>query len=145
MHSVFDDPSLEFVRECVLLGRRWRVRLDERLKAAGMTMARATVLFWVSEMPEGASQRDLAEMVGIEGPTLVRLLHALEEQGLIARVASTSDRRAKRIRLTDAARPILDEITRLSAELSQERLSKLERRRLPSAIRLAKEARAALE
>lgn len=145
MNSLFDDPSLEFVRECVLLGRRWRVKLDERLKASGMTMARATVLFWVGELPDGATQRDLAELVGIEGPTLVRLLHALEEQGLIERVANTSDRRAKGIRLTEAARPVLDEISRASADLSAERLGKLERRRLPSAIRLAKEARAALD
>ena len=145
MQTNLDNPQLDFVRECVLLGRKWRAKVDERLKPTGMTLARFTVLYWVNEAPEGASQRELADVVGIEGPTLVRLLHALEAQGLIERVASNSDRRAKGIRLTAAARPLLDELNRVTAEVSHEYLRKLERRRLPSAIRLATEAREALE
>lgn len=139
------DLAFEFVRECVLLARKWRATIDERLKATGMTLARFTVLYWVNALPEGTTQRELADVVGIEGPTLVRLLHALEAQGMIERVASTSDRRAKGIRLTDAARPLLGELNRATAEASRQYLVKLERRRLPSAIRLVKEARAALE
>ena len=145
MPDVPTDLPIDFVRECVLLGRRWRAKVDERLKPTGMTMARFTVLYWVNEIGEGASQRELADVMGIEGPTLVRLLHALEGQGMIERIVSTSDRRAKGIRLTDKARPMLDELNRTTAALSRECLSKLEARRLPSAIRLAKEARAALD
>ncbi|WP_326525913.1 MarR family transcriptional regulator [Sphingomonas sp.] len=139
------DMPFEFVRECVLLGRRWRARVDERLKPTGMTLARFTVLYWVDELPAGFTQRDLADVVGIEGPTLVRLLHALEDLALIERVAVATDRRAKTIRPTAAAAPLLRELTRVCAELSQERLSGLEKRRLPSATRLVREARAALE
>ncbi|MES2339446.1 MAG: MarR family transcriptional regulator [Pseudomonadota bacterium] len=145
MTSYPDDLPIEFVRECVLLSRKWRARVDEKMKASGMTLARSTVLYWVNEMPEGTSQREIADVVGVEGPTLVRLLHALESQGLIERVAIASDRRAKAIRLTAAAFPLLDEINRVAAETSREFLGGLEKRRLPSATRLAREAREALE
>lgn len=140
-----DDPAFEFVRECVLLGRKWRACVDERLKPTRMTLARFTVLYWVGELPATTTQRELADMVGIEGPTLVRLLHALEEQGLIERVPMPGDRRAKGIRLTEAARPLLDGLHDVTEELSREYLGKLEKRRLSSATRLAREARTALE
>lgn len=140
-----DAHPLEFLRECILLGRRWRVRLDERLRQSGMTAARLTVLYWVSNLPEGTSQREIADTVGIEGPTLVRQLHALEAQGLIARVPLLNDRRAKGIRPTEAGAAVLDDLYKVAEELSVEHLAKLEKRRLPSAIRLARQAREALE
>ncbi len=145
MHKISDTPNLEFVRECVLLARRWRSKVDERMKSTGMTLARATVLYWVDELPEGTSQRELAALVGIEGPTLVRLLHALEAQGLIERVPSTTDRRAEAIRLTDKGRPLLQQVTDLSDDMGREYLGKLDQRRVASATKLAREARAALE
>lgn len=139
-----DNPQLDFVRECVLLARRWRVVYDERLRAQGLTMARATVLYWLDQHPGVTTQRALADLVGIEGPTLVRQLHALEAMGLIERVAVSGDRRAKGIRLTDAATPVLAAIHESSHALSREYLGRLDRRRLASATQLVRDARAAL-
>jgi MarR family transcriptional regulator for hemolysin len=139
-----DDPAFDFVRECVLLSRKWRARVDEALRPTGLTLARSTVLYWVDEIGEGATQRELADIMGIEGPTLVRLLHALEAQGLIERVPMPGDRRAKGIRLTEAARPMLDTLMRVTHEVIRQNLGKLDRRRLSSATRLAQEARTAL-
>jgi len=62
-------------------------------------------------------------MIGIEGPTLVRLLDHLEQQGLIERRGSDADRRVNVIHLTDRAKPLLDEITRIAAELRRELLA----------------------
>ncbi|MFD1788203.1 MarR family winged helix-turn-helix transcriptional regulator [Sphingomonas floccifaciens] len=139
-----DAMPLEFIRECILLGRRWRAKVDEQLKDHGLTAARLTVLYWVNEMPEGTSQRELAEIVGIEGPTLVRQLHALEAQGLLERVPLATDRRAKCIRLTPEGLKKLEGVNRYSIDMSRQFFPKLERRRLPSAIRLAKQAREAI-
>lgn len=139
-----DTLPLDFIRECILLGRKWRARVDEQLKDHGLTAARLTVLYWVNELPEGTSQRELADIVGIEGPTLVRQLHALEAQGLLERVPMTSDRRAKGIRLTPEGHEKLAGVVSYSLEMSREYFPKLERRRLPSAIRLARQAREAI-
>lgn len=139
-----DTLPIDFIRECILLGRRWRARLDEELRDHGLTAARMTVLYWVNELPPGTSQRELAEIVGIEGPTLVRQLHALEAQGLIERVPMESDRRAKCIRLTEEGLEKLEGVNNSAADLSRTYFPKLERRRLPSAIRMARQAREAI-
>ncbi|URW74646.1 MarR family transcriptional regulator [Sphingomonas donggukensis] len=140
-----DRPQLDFVRECVLLGRKWRSHMDERLRPGGLTLARATVLYWIDALPGLVTQRELADMVGIEGPTLVRQLHALEAQGLVERVPFEGDRRAKGLRLTDAAKPYLGQLQAVADGLCAEKLDRLETRRLSSATRLIREARLALE
>lgn len=139
-----DHAELEFIRESVLLSRRWRAKLDERLKPCGLTLARSTVLYWLDQSTEVMTQRELADIVGIEGPTLVRQLHALEAQGLIERVPVAHDRRAKGIRLTESARPLLDTLNKVSRATADEFLAKLDRRRLGSATKLLREARESL-
>ncbi len=144
MHRPTDDLQLDFVRECVLLSRKWRVRVDERLRSTGLTLARATVLYWIGEMEDATSQREIAETVGIEGPTLVRQLHALEASGLIERVPMPNDRRAKGIRLTPAALPMVEMLREISSVLSNDLFGRLDHRRLASATKLVREARKAL-
>lgn len=48
--------------------------------------------------------------IGIEQPSLVRTLDQLEEKGLISRQTCASDRRAKRIKLTEKAEPLISEM-----------------------------------
>jgi MarR family transcriptional regulator for hemolysin len=74
---------------------------------------------------EGLTQKELAERLGIEGPTLVRQLDDLERRGLIERRPASMDRRAKRVRVTQAARPVLTEITELASALRRELLGGL--------------------
>jgi len=90
-------------------GRLWRNLLDEKLKAAGQTQPRWRVLAWAKMMP-GIKQTELADRMGISGPTLVRILDSLEGQGMIERREGAGDRRVKEIRLTDKAGPLISQI-----------------------------------
>ena len=117
------DPRQAFALDLGRVSRRWRARLDERLKVTGLTQARWSTLLHLSRAGECLTQRELAARVGIEGPTLVRLLDALEAQGLIERLPVEGDRRAKSIRLTEAAQPLLAEINRIAADLRREILA----------------------
>ena len=58
---------------------------------------------------DGASQRELAELMRIEPPTLVRHLDKLADEGLVERRPDPADRRVLRVVVTDggarAARP----------------------------------------
>jgi MarR family transcriptional regulator for hemolysin len=118
------ETKAEFALELGRVSRRWRARLDERLKHTGLTQARWIALLHLSRSGPLA-QCELAERIGIEGPTLVRVLDNLEEQGLIKRRPSSDDRRVKQLCLTDAAGPILTEITRICDDLRQELLADL--------------------
>jgi MarR family transcriptional regulator for hemolysin len=106
--------------ELARTARLWRARLDERLAPLGLTQAKWVTLLYLSRVEGGLAQRELAEQVGVEGPTLVRVLDGLERMELIKRCDSPYDRRAKTVHLTPAAGPILAEIARLVAEFREE-------------------------
>ncbi len=62
-------------------------------------------------------QTDLAESMGVEAMTVTGFLDRLEAKGLIRRDPDPIDRRAKRIRLTEAGKAMLERIAPLSAGL----------------------------
>jgi MarR family transcriptional regulator for hemolysin len=129
-----DDPQLEFVRMFGLVSRRWRSRLDERLKPTGLTLARWVVLFWLSQSDTPLTQTELAQRVAIEGPTLVRQLHALQKQGLIVRTPVVGDRRAKGISLTKKAEPLIVQINEISSAMRHEFMDSIEHQKMQIAI-----------
>ena len=106
------------------VARRWRTRLNARLRDLGLTQARWQALLELQRNP-GMTQRDLASGLGIESPTLVRLLDTLEQQDLIERRPCADDRRAKRVFLTAAAQPLLGEIRAIADAMRDEVLKDL--------------------
>ena len=101
--------------------RRWRKMLDERLKDLGVTQARWSTMVYLDKGGEGLTQRELANLMAIENPTLVRLLDSLEEQGLIERRPCPNDRRARRLHLTGAGRKFMDDLSE-RAEILREQM-----------------------
>jgi len=65
-------------------------------------------------------QKDLAECIGVEGPTVVRVLDGLERLELIERRDRPADRRTKDVVLTPRAAPILEEIRSITEGFRQE-------------------------
>lgn len=113
----------DFAQAISVVARRWRTRLDERLKPLNMSIARWGALYWLGQAGDGVSQATLAEMAGVEPPTLVRVIDQLEAQGLVERRTSPSDRRVKLLHLSPTARPLVAEI---EAEAERLRLELLE-------------------
>jgi MarR family transcriptional regulator for hemolysin len=111
-----------FAAELGRVHRKWRARLDERLKDTGLTHARWQALLLIWRQKELLTQRELAQGLGIEGPTLVRILDRLEGEGLIERCRAEGDRRANTIKPTAKARPIMGQIARIADELRAELL-----------------------
>ncbi len=115
------------------VSRRWRTRLDERLRHLGLTQARWYALYHLNK--EGPlPQRQLADCLNIEGPTLVRLLDGLERQGLIERRVVEGDRRVRCVHLTPQAEPLIAEITRIGAQLRRELLAEVDKDALVTAL-----------
>ncbi|MNF77956.1 Transcriptional regulator SlyA [compost metagenome] len=109
-----------FAMQLAQMSRAWRAELDRRLLGMGLSQARWLVLLHLSRFQEFPTQRELAKSVGVEGPTLARLLDSLEAQGLIQRMAVAEDRRAKKIALCPPARPLIEKIENISSQLRQE-------------------------
>ncbi len=77
------------------------------------------------------AQRDLAEAVGIEGPTLTHHLNRLELAGVVVRMRDPDNRRVHRVDLTPAGQAwfhemlatVIDFDARLRAGLSDEEVA----------------------
>lgn len=102
--------------------RRWRKMLDERLKDLGVTQARWSTMVYLEKGGEGLTQRELASLMAIDNPTLVRLLDSLEQQNLIERRPCPNDRRARRLHLTNAGRAFMDDLSERAEVLREEML-----------------------
>lgn len=81
-------------------GRHWRRIAEKELEKLGISEACAAPLLWASRLGGGVRQVTLAAYVGIEGPSLVRLLDQLVAAELVVRRDDPTDRRAKTIWLT---------------------------------------------
>lgn len=103
--------------------RTWRNRLDQRLKPLGMSQARWLVLVHLNRAGSDMTQRELSERLGIEGPSLVRLLDRMETDGWVERRVATHDRRAKTVHPTAKAGTMIRRIKRIAADLRGEVLA----------------------
>ena len=113
----------DFGLQLGLVARLWRAELDRRLAAFGLTESRWLTLLHLSRRPHAATQRELAEAVGVRGPTLVRTLDRLEAEGLIERRTEAADRRTKSVHLRAEAAFILERIESTAAAVRAEILS----------------------
>lgn len=83
--------------------------LDARLREHGASLWN-WVLLREAAAADGASQRELAQRMRIEPPTLVRHLDKLEREGFVERRPDPADRRVARVVVTDAGRARADQL-----------------------------------
>ena len=92
------------------LGRRYRQRVDQRLVQQRVSEARAVPVLYIARSGDGLRQCELADMIGIEGPSLVRLLDQLSRADLLIRQPDPHDGRAKTVHLTQSGRKLAGEV-----------------------------------
>ena len=98
------------------VARMLRTYADYRGAQFGVTRAQWAVLVRLDRF-EGLKQSELAEMLDLQPITLTRLLDRLCDSGLIERRSDPNDRRAKRLFLTAAARPMLEQLGALGEDM----------------------------
>ena len=96
------SPRHHFGIRFALLARAWRQSLDAYLSQEGLTDATWVPLVHLQETGGGLSQKDLARLVGVEAPSLVRVIDILVREGLVERRIPPQDLRARLIYLTPA-------------------------------------------
>ncbi|MEO7564168.1 MAG: MarR family transcriptional regulator [Sphingomicrobium sp.] len=112
-----------------------RRAFDRRAVSLGVTRAQWKVLFRLDRTPD-LRQVELADLLDIEPITLCRILDRLEESGLVERVRDPADRRAWRLHVTTAARPLIEQLRALAAELVEEAFAGID----PADIEIVREA-----
>ena len=100
------------------VARMLKTYADQRARQFGISRAQWAVLIRI-ERSEGLKQSELAELLDLQPISLTRLLDRLADNGLIERRADPNDRRANRLYLKPAARPLLGRLSELGADMME--------------------------
>ena len=86
------------------VSRGYRKVVNRVLATHGLSDSQALPILFLSRLGDGMRMGVLADLVGVEVPSLVRQIDQLCAAGLVERRDDPTDRRAKALHLTDAGR-----------------------------------------
>ena len=95
-----------FTGSLLRLARIYRREVNRALAEHGLSDAKALPVLQIARAGGGMRQGVLAEELGVEGPSLVRILDQLCAANLVERRDDPNDRRAKTLHLTDEGRAL---------------------------------------
>ncbi|MGI6854857.1 MarR family winged helix-turn-helix transcriptional regulator [Mesorhizobium sp. 1B3] len=121
------------LEEVAKVSRKIRTLFDARVRAKGLTLARARTLLRIARC-EASNQKALAEELEIETATLVRIIDGLEAQGLIQRKEVQGDRRAKQVVLTKEGLRLSELVDELAQQIEGEVLAGIDKPDLRAAL-----------
>lgn len=110
------NPRREFAFLIHDVARLLKTYADQQVRQYGMTRSQWAVLVRL-QRTEGLKQSELAEILDLQPISLTRLLDRLCANGLIERRPDPEDRRANRLFLTPAAKPVMEGLGRLGGEV----------------------------
>lgn len=99
-----------------VISRQSHKHFDKTVIRTGLTHSQWTLIAVVSGIP-GASQRTIAEHLEMSEASAGRLVDRLCSDGLLERRQDEEDRRSWRVYLTEAAKPLLNQISELARQL----------------------------
>lgn len=106
----------------IAVAQSWRRALSQALASEGLSDATALPLSVLHREGDGMRQNELADSLGLEGTSVVRVLDSLERDGYVRRQEDKRDRRAKRIFLTPEGRALAERTEEIFAALRAELL-----------------------
>lgn len=116
MSKTVNPESIGFIISDV--ARLMRAAFEREVADAGFGLTKGEARTLVHAARAGSiRQNALAERMGLEPMTLCAYLDRLEARGLIARATDPDDRRAKRVKLTQAAEEVLKRTRKVSETL----------------------------
>ena len=98
------------------VARLLRTYADQRARQFGISRAQWAVLVRIN-LTEGLKQSEFAELLDLQPISLTRLLDRLADNRLIERRSDPNDRRANRLFLMPAARPLLEQLMELGQDM----------------------------
>jgi MarR family transcriptional regulator for hemolysin len=106
-------------RVLALSAKAARESFDDQLRSIGSSFTTYLILKHAAFYPD-VSQRELADRLSIEGPTLTRHLDRLVADGLVRRVRGDRDRRVSLVELTREGQDHLDRVEAFVTEVDAE-------------------------
>jgi MarR family transcriptional regulator for hemolysin len=102
--------ALFFGHLLMRVSRTWRSVVDGRLADLGLTDTTWVPLFHLHAADQALTLKQLAQRVGLDSSTLVRVVDLLESRSLVVRETDASDRRSKSLRLTEQGLAVVADV-----------------------------------
>jgi MarR family transcriptional regulator for hemolysin len=135
------DARARFAPLVANVAREWRRAVDARLQVYGLTEATWLPLLRIARSEAPMRQNELAASLSLDGSSVVRLLDALENSGLVERCEDPADRRAKSLVLTPRGRRTVDQVERVSQDIRDLVLGEASSEELERSLRLLEAVR----
>ena len=135
------DARARFAPLVANVAREWRRAVDARLQVYGLTEATWLPLHRIARSEAPMRQNELAASLSLDGSSVVRLLDALENYGLVERCEDRADRRAKSLVLTPRGRRTVDQVERVSQDIRDLVLGEASSEDLERSLRLLETVR----
>jgi MarR family transcriptional regulator for hemolysin len=132
MHSG-DELEERFANALHGTARAWRQAVDRRLKNLGVSQAGWMTIAVAAKASRPLSQSELADRLAVEGATMVAMVDRLVKAGLVSREVSTTDRRIKRVVVTQAGYRLYDAVKTEAAAVRKELLARIDPKHLDTA------------
>jgi len=123
----------------------YRKKVSRALAAYGISDSQAVPVLFIARFGGGMRQNILAEEIGIEGPSLVRLLDQLCANGLVERRDDNLDRRAKNLHLTSAGEELATQVEAVLVQIRGRLLISISDADLEASLRVLSALHAELE
>ncbi|MGA2777048.1 MAG: MarR family transcriptional regulator [Steroidobacteraceae bacterium] len=125
--------------------RAWRQALDRRIKHLGVSQASWLTIAVAAKSAEPLSQSELADALAVEGATMVSMVDRLVKAGLVVREPSKTDRRVKRVVLTDAGNALYAKVKAEAERFRRELLARVPADKLRAATEVLEEIQSIVE
>ena len=125
--------------------RSWRQAVDQRLKFLGVSQASWMTIAVAAKARRPLSQSELADRLAVEGATMLAMLDRLVKSGFVTRESSTTDRRIKRVVITEAGYRLYDKVKAEAAAVRKDLLGKIDPVNLETATRVLEELQRMIE
>ncbi|MCW2395626.1 MarR family transcriptional regulator for hemolysin [Sphingobium sp. B8D3C] len=143
-----DERTVTFfrtTRALVVAARRWRKLANDKVRSVGQSMARWETMYLLACARDDLSQRELAQLIGVEGPTMAHMLNTLERDGLIERAQSQVDRRVVHNRITEKGLAATRDIMAITNDLRADILRDIPPEKLAIALEVLEQVHARLD
>ncbi|TFW34670.1 MarR family winged helix-turn-helix transcriptional regulator [Massilia horti] len=138
-------PEERFAAALHATARSWRLALDARLKDLGVGQSGWLTIAMIAKSKVDLSQRALADLLAVEGPSVVAMVDRLEQAGLVTRAPDPGDRRVKLVLLTDAGRALYAKVRTQADAFRASVLAGVDPDELAAATRLLEALRERIE
>ena len=118
--SSYDKTLMTLTQTLIHVGRAYKGAADGLTADFELSHASAWPVLMISRLGDGVRPGIVADAVGIEPPSLVRIIDQLVAAGLVLRKDDPSDRRAKTLSLTAEGKRMAERLEKALAPFRRE-------------------------